>query len=118
MSLFKIETNEAGNGIVVARLEGRLNAVSSPEVKERLKSLIAEDSHNLVLDLSDVSFIDSSGLSALVAGYKAAAEAGGSLKLACMMPQVSEVFFLTHLDRVFETYPELGAALASFSQHR
>jgi anti-sigma B factor antagonist len=113
---FKIETSAAGNGIVVVHLAGRLNAVSSPEAKERLKGLVAEGSRSLVLDLSDLSFIDSSGLSALVAGYKAAAEAGGSLKLACMMPQVSEVFSLTHLDRVFETYPELEAALNSFSE--
>jgi len=50
----------------------------------------------------------------LVAGYKAAVEAGGSLKLACLVPQVREVFALTHLDRVFETYPDVAAALASF----
>jgi len=114
---FQIETSETGDGIVVVRLAGRLNAVSSPEAKERLKHLAAEASSSLVLDLSDLSFIDSSGLSALVAGYKAAAEAGGSLKLARMMPQVSEVFSLTHLDRVFETYPDLETALSSFSTH-
>ena len=111
---FKIETQKNENGIAVVHLAGRLNAVSSPETKECLKRLAGEAPNNLVIDLAGLSFIDSSGLSALVAGYKAAVEAGGSLKLASLTPQVSQVLALTHLDRVFETFRELEDALASF----
>ncbi len=89
--------------------------MSAPEAKDRLKSIVKETSHNLVLDLGELAFIDSSGLAAFVAGYKAAVEAGGSLKLACLVPQVSQVFSLTRLDRVFETFATIEAALVSFA---
>ena len=110
----EIEAEDADRQVTVAKMTGRLNAASSPEAKDRLKGLAGEGSSNLLLDLSELSFIDSSGLSALVSGYKAAVEAGGSLKLAGLVPQVREVFALTHLDRVFETFPDVATALASF----
>ena len=110
----EVDTVGAAAKATVVRVAGRLNAASSPEAKARLKELAGQGSKHLLLDLSELSFIDSSGLSALVAGYKAAVEAGGSLKLACLVPQVREVFSLTHLDRVFETFPDLAAALSSF----
>jgi anti-sigma B factor antagonist len=111
---FKIEQREGAGSIMVAALAGRLNAVSAPEAKERLKTIVGAASHNLVLDLSELAFIDSSGLAALVAGYKAAVEAGGSLKLASLIPAVAHVFNLTHLDRVFEIFANVEDALGSF----
>jgi len=110
----EVEAEDPGRAATVVRMAGRLNAASSPEAKARLKGLAGGGAKHLLVDLSELSFIDSSGLSALVAGYKAAVEAGGNLKLACLDPQVREVFALTHLDRVFETYPDMAAALASF----
>jgi anti-sigma B factor antagonist len=112
---FKIELRNAGTGVGIAGLSGRLNAASAPEAKDRLKALVRETSGKLVLDLKDLIFIDSSGLSALVSGYKAAIEAGGNLKLACLSAQVAQVFSLTHLDRVFETFPDTESAVSAFS---
>lgn len=112
---FKIEIREIANGMCVIALSGRLNAASAPEAKDRLKALAKNESHNLVLDLAELSFVDSSGLSAFVAGYKAATEAGGSLKLACLGAQVAEVFALTRLDRVFEVFPDAKSAVESFA---
>lgn len=111
----EVEAEDADRKATVVRVAGRLNAASSPEAKARLKGLAGDGPKHLLLDLSELSFIDSSGLSTLVAGYKAAVEAGGSLKLACLVPQVREVFALTHLDRVFETFPDVATALASFA---
>jgi anti-sigma B factor antagonist len=112
---FKIEIRETAKGICVVGLSGRLNAASAPETKDRLKALAKTESHNLVLDLAELSFVDSSGLAAFVAGYKAAAEAGGSLKLASLGAQVAEVFALTRLDRVFEVFPDAKTAVESFA---
>ena len=66
----------------------------------------------LVCDLTEVGFLDSSGLSALVSGLKAARERGGFLKLAGLNEQVAKIFKLTMLDRVFELHPSVEAALA------
>lgn len=85
---------------------GRLDAVTAPQLKARLKALVAEGHRQLVVDLVDVSFIDSSGLSALVSGFKAAREVGGTLKLAGLNEQTRMAFQLSRLDRVFEFYPD------------
>ena len=115
---FKIEMGEAVGGIAVVALSGRLNAVSAPSAKDRLKAVLREVSRDLVLDLAELAFIDSSGLAALVAAYKASVEAGGNLKLARVPPQVAQVFSLTRLDRVFDIFPDLGTALKSFPPGR
>jgi anti-sigma B factor antagonist len=113
---FRIELMRKVDGIAIVLLSGRLNAVSAPEAKGVLKAMVSAGSHDLVLDLGELTFIDSSGLSALVAGYRASAELGGNLKLAAMATQVFQVLTLTHLDRVFEIYESVEAALASFAR--
>ena len=92
-------------------LSGRINAVTAPDLKAHLKRLAKGGHIQLIVDLTDVPFIDSSGLAALVSGFKAAREAGGTIKLAGLNEQTRTVFTLTMLDRVFEFYPDAGAAL-------
>ena len=69
----------------------------------------------LVVDLTAVPFIDSSGLAALVSGLKATRQAGGTLKLAGLNEQARTVFRLTRLERVFELYPDAAAAQRTLS---
>jgi anti-sigma B factor antagonist len=92
---------------------GRLTAASAPALKARMHELVGHGSLELVCDLSAVSFLDSSGLAALVSGLKSTREAGGWIKLAGMNPQVRNIFVLTKLERVFELYPNVDAALSS-----
>ncbi len=102
------EEQRPGIGYVLT-LYGHLDAVTAPELKSELKRLVAEGHNQLVADLTEVSFIDSSGLSALVSGLKAAREAGGTLRLAGLNEQTRTAFRLTLLDRVFEIYPDRDA---------
>jgi anti-sigma B factor antagonist len=95
-------------------VNGRLNAVTAPELKARIKRLVNDGFVQLVIDLVNVSFIDSSGIAALVAGLKAARMDNGALKLVGMNEQVRTVFRLTLLDRVFEFYPDVETARESF----
>ena len=96
-------------------LSGRLDAVTAPDLKAQLKRL-AKDGHiQLIVDLTDVPFIDSSGLAALVSGLKAVREAGGAMKLAGLSEQTRTVFTLTRLDRVFEIYPDAASAQDTLS---
>jgi anti-sigma B factor antagonist len=103
-----------GIGIVLG-VHGRLDAATAPELKTTLKRLVTEGHHRLVVDLTEVSFIDSSGLSALVSGLKATREAGGTLKLAGLNEQTRTAFRLTLLDRVFEIYPDLVSMQGSLA---
>lgn len=96
-------------------LWGRLNAVTALDLKTKIKQLAGNGYVQLVVDLTNVSFIDSSGLAALVSGLKATLQAGGTLKLAGLNDQARTIFRITRLDRVFELYPDIAAAIDAFS---
>ncbi|HVO19968.1 MAG TPA: STAS domain-containing protein [Anaeromyxobacter sp.] len=97
---------------VVLSVTGRINAVTAPAVKARIRELVEEGHWEIVCDLGGVGFLDSAGLSALVSGLKATRERGGFLKLVGVSDQVARIFRLTMLDRVFEIHPSVDAALA------
>jgi anti-sigma B factor antagonist len=95
-------------------VSGRLNAASALDLKAKLKRMVEDGRVQVIVDLSDVPFVDSSGLAALVSGLKSTRQAGGTLKLAGLGEQARTVFRLTMLERVFEIYADAEAALASF----
>jgi anti-sigma B factor antagonist len=96
-------------------VSGRLNAASALDLKSEIKRMVEGGYAEVIVDLSDVPFVDSSGLAALVSGLKATRQAGGTLKLAGLGEQARTVFRLTMLERVFEIYADAEEALASFS---
>lgn len=98
---------------VALTVQGRLDATTAPELKAEIKQLVATGFHRLIIDLAGVPFIDSSGLAALVVGLKATRETGGMLKLVGLNDQAMTVFKITLLDRVFEFYQTIDAALTS-----
>lgn len=100
------------SGYTVLELSGRLNALSSAALKDAIQKSVDKGRANVILQLSGVSFIDSSGLSAMVSGLKHTHEAGGSLKLVAMQETPKRVFELTHLDRVFQFFDSLDAAVS------
>ncbi|MBI1877082.1 MAG: STAS domain-containing protein [Chloroflexi bacterium] len=89
---------------LLVRLKGRLDAATSSEVKTTLKQQIEAGHLQIIVDLQDVPFIDSSGLAALVSGLRLAREKGGSIALSSIQAQAYIVFRLTMLDRVFAIY--------------
>ena len=68
---------------------------------------------NVVIDLARVQFIDSSGLGALLSGYKNASLRSSGFALAGLQPRVRSMFELTRLHRVFDIYPSLQLALSA-----
>lgn len=110
----QIEMTEQGDIVQISVQEERMDAHNSGELKEKMLQLFDEGKCNLVINLGAVRFIDSSGLGALVSGFKNASAREGSLKLCCLQPQVRSMFELTRLHRVFEIFTDLDEALASF----
>ena len=86
----------------VVRLSGNLTRDATQVFKERVKGLIPQ-TQRLVLDLSDVAYMDSSGLGAVVSVYVTAKKAGGDLQLANLSKRVRELLGLTHVLSVLET---------------
>ena len=102
MTEFPIRT--APSGAVVVCPTGRLNLAVAPVLRTQLHTLVSSGSTRLVIDLSSVDSIDSSGLGALISGLKAARQAGGDLRIAAPAAQVKAVLELTHLDRVLQSH--------------
>ncbi|WP_457798007.1 STAS domain-containing protein [Methylocystis sp. S23] len=101
--------------VVIAVKEERLDAHNSSELKERILRTLEEGGRHLIVDLADVKFIDSSGLGALLSGYKNASQRSGTLVLSGLQRRVLSMFELTRLNRVFEIYPRLQDALGGQS---
>ncbi len=109
-----IQVDDKGDVVLIEVKEERLDAHNSGELKARMLALFEEDKNNILIDLNDVRFVDSSGLGALVSGFKNASSRNGVLKLCGLQPQVKSMFELTRLHRVFEIYSDAQEALGSF----
>ena len=96
---------------VVHLADSRLDASIAIQFKETFRTLTA-DGGDVILDLSDVEFLDSSGLGAIVAVYKALGE-GRRMALAGLQPPVEKVMLLTRMNAVFAIFPTLDAGLAA-----
>jgi anti-sigma B factor antagonist len=102
------------DGPTVVRFhEERLDAHNSKELKDYLLELLDNGAKNLILDLSEVRFVDSSGLGALLSGHKNAGLRDGRFALAGVQSRVQSMFELTRLTRVFDIYPGVEDALAN-----
>lgn len=99
--------------VVLIRLGGRLDATASLKVKSTLQDVVGKGYVNIIVDLAEVPFIDSSGLVALVSGVRLARENQGDIVLSGILPQVQTVFRLTMLDRIFAIHPTFEDARRS-----
>jgi anti-sigma B factor antagonist len=91
--------------------KGALTAASSDQLKEVFHQQVDAGIRMLVLDLGKVHFIDSSGLTALISGLKTLGGDNTCLKLAALQPQAQLLLKLTMFDKIFETFPDVDAAL-------
>lgn len=111
MNLTIDEKNEV---VIIYVKEERLDAHNSGELKVEMQRQYENGKKNILVDLKDVRFIDSSGLGALVSGFKNAISHQGNLKLSTLQPQVKSMFELTRLHRVFEIFSSTAEALDNF----
>jgi len=110
----KIGVRTLSDGILVIDCAGRLVfGEETSALREKIKSLISQDSH-IVLNLADVTYIDSGGLGTLVALYTTARNAGGAIKLARLTKRVGDLLQVTKLLTVFEVYDSEEEAVQSF----
>lgn len=104
-----LTTTDAGTTVVV-HLDGRLTASTAPQLRSAVEELVAAGKANVVIDLALTSFVDSSGLGALISGLKATRLAGGDLRIAAVPQSVRNVLRLTNLDRVLQARPAVEGA--------
>jgi len=109
-----LKTEPNGKVMVVMVREERLDAHNSDELKAEMNRLFESGTKDLLVDLKEVRFIDSSGLGSLVSGYKNASTHQGNIKLCSLQTQVKSMFELTRLHRVFDIYQTMDEALESY----
>ena len=113
MRLFILE--KMAEGVMILDLRGHLTLGEETEaLRDKVKQLIQAGFSRMVLNLEDVSYIDSVGLSTLVATYTSTRQQGGDLKLLNLTKRVRDLLQITRLSTVFETYDSLEEALKSF----
>lgn len=101
----------ARDGWHVVTVSGEVDIATAPVLRERLVALVAEGHHDLVVDLDDVGFLDSTGLGVLVGALKRSRSHGGDLRLVCSQPRIMKVFEITRLDAAFGIYPSSDVAV-------
>jgi anti-sigma B factor antagonist len=100
------------DGVAVVALEGDVDLQSSPAVRQHLLSCF--DSHSrVVVDLSGVTYIDSSGVASLVEAFQLSRKKNGTFALVNVSSAVMRVLSLARLDRVFAIHPSVEAAVAA-----
>jgi anti-sigma B factor antagonist len=103
------------SGVTVLDIEGRIVlGEESNSFREKVKSLLAAGKKKIILNLAQVSYIDSAGLGTLVATFHSARSQGATLKLTNLGAKFKEVLQVTKLMTVFDTYENEAAAIASF----
>jgi anti-sigma B factor antagonist len=104
------------NGISVVGLNGRIVlGEESGTLRETVKSLMAAGKKKVVLNMADVTYIDSAGLGILVAAYVSAKTQGASIRLCALGNKFREVLQMTRLLTIFDVYDTEAAAIASFA---
>ncbi len=110
-------TNREVDGVSVVALDGRIVlGEESNALREKVKSLIAEGKKKVVLNMANITFIDSAGLGTLVAAHHSAKSQGAALKLAHLGAKFQEVLQITKLLTVFDVYNTEAEAVASFAK--
>ena len=97
----------------VLPLEGEIDLHVSPNLAASLQVMIEKKPKQLIVDLARVSYIDSSGLAALIEGMQNVQQYGGTFALASLQEPVRTIFEIARLDQVFRIYPDVNAALAN-----
>ncbi len=110
----KAEKHAEGD-VTVITLSGKLMGGPDAEaVRELIKGSLDAGSKKLLIDLGDVSWVNSTGLGILIASHVTVTNAGGSIKLSRVSKRIHQIFMVTKLHTVFDTYDSVEQALASF----
>ena len=108
---FDIKTEQLGEDAYVISLAGEVDLYTAPEFKQQLLEVVGHGGKDVVVDLSDTTFIDSTTLGVLVGGVKRLRPNGGQLSLVCNDRNITKIFEITGLDKVFPIYATRNEAV-------
>lgn len=111
----EISRRQSGD-VVILDVNGEIDLYNAPEIKDTINKLIEEKKYNVVINLDKVSYIDSSGIGALISSLSNLKKYQGGLKICNVSGSVRKVFELTKLTSFFEIYDSEQEAIAAFNK--
>jgi len=109
-------TKRAKGEVIVLDISGEIDLYNAPEIKDIINKLIEEQKFNVIINLEKVSYIDSSGIGALISSLSILKKYQGGLKISNVYASVRKVFELTKLTSFFEIFDNEDDALNSFNR--
>jgi len=108
-------TTRSTDGVTVLDLSGKITiGESSVDLRNKIRELVKSGQKNILLNMGDVSYMDSSGIGELVSAYTNVTNQGGQLKLLNLTKKLHELLAITKLLTVFESFENEAQALQSF----
>ncbi len=113
-----ILTHQREHDLDIVKFSGRLVMADAANARENLKTIVEGGEGKLILDLTDLTFIDSSGCAVLISAFKAVRAKGGRMILTGLSRNVQALLELTRLNEIFELFVNTDAALKAMRQTR
>jgi anti-sigma B factor antagonist len=110
----KFKTSEVYNAAVVSFKGKLMGGPDAQDFQNQISTFLEQGKKNIIIEMSDVKFADSSGIGSIIKAYTTVKEAGGQLKLAGLTDKIKGVLGIVKLDKVFEQYPTVEEASKSF----
>lgn len=101
------------DGRTVVEVAGEIDVYTAPKLREQLAELVDSGRYDIVVDMTGVEFLDSTGLGVLVGGLKRVRTHDGSLQLVCTQERILKIFRITGLTKVFPIHDSVDAAVAA-----
>lgn len=112
-------TTESKGDVLIARMMGELDILTVPDFKEKVAAKTeSREINNLVLNLKNVTFIDSSGLGAILGRYRYLKKKGGKVLLVCLKPQVKKIFNMSGMLKIMDAYDNEEEAVDGLDEGR
>ena len=107
-----LSTKTEGDQTVVT-VGGEIDVYTAPKLREQLIDLVSSGNYDLIVDMENVDFLDSTGLGVLVGGLKRVRAHEGSLRLVCTQERILKIFRITGLTKVFGIHDSVDEAIAA-----
>ena len=114
---FTIQIRQADQ-VSLVDVAGRLTSFEGDAFRDAILRLLQQGHRNIVLNLTGLDYLDSSGIGELVRNYLAVVKKGGAMKVVGLAPKVEEILKITQLYQVFPEFPDEASALESFPETR
>ncbi|MCB0155200.1 MAG: STAS domain-containing protein [Anaerolineae bacterium] len=104
------------NGVTILDLSGEIDVSQAPKLRETLVDLLEKNAGRLLVNMTEVIYIDSAGLSVLIAANRKAQTLGGSFALCNPQKPVQQVFKLTRMNKVFQIFPTVAEGVTGLNE--